>query len=305
MLGYGNGQYGVGNAAMGGYGGQGGGLPGGAAAGNQLNTSLGNYLNPAFGGLSALAAGQVGQAGMAAQNGIPANVQMALGQLQGNMQGPQGTQGGLYGQLGGLGMAQMGQAGLMGAGFNQINGANGNYNSAYNNALQAQMGFLNNQQGRAMQQNSDAQFGRGQLGTSGGALQTQAMAQGFGLADAQAQQYAASQGLAAQGQALTQGNSMLNNAFGNYNNSANLSNNMYNNIYTQNSAQNPLYAPAVGDPAGAQMIAFVDMTKVWAALGGGGLSSPSQKEAAHVAAVGLTARQDGASSFLTLRVVLR
>lgn len=225
-------------AGYGGYNGQQQSGPSNSA--NQLNTNLGNYLNPAFGGLGALAAGQVGQAGMASQGGIPANIQQALMGLQGNMQGPQGTQGGLYGQLGGMAGMQMGQGMLAGQGFNQIMGANGNYNSAYNNALQAQMGFLNNQQGHAMQQNSDAQFQRGQMGTSGGALQTQAMAQGFGLADAQAQQYAASQGLAAQGQALGQGNAMLGNAFGNYNNSANLSNNMYNNIYTQNSSQNQI-----------------------------------------------------------------
>ena len=79
-----------------------------------------------------------------------------------------------------------------------LNGANGNYNSAYNTSLNAQMGLLNHQQGLAMDANNTGQFARGQLGTTGGGLQTTALAQGFGLADLQAQQNAVSQGLAAQ-----------------------------------------------------------------------------------------------------------
>lgn len=242
-----------GNRANYGGSGRGGYTPNNSAGGstgggpNSLNTNLGNYLNPAFGGLGALGAGMVGQAGMAANGGIPGNIQQALGGLNYyTNNGPQGTQANLYGQSGGLAGMQMGQGMLAGQGMNQITGANANYQSAYNNALQSQMSFLNNQQGRAMQQSSDAQFGRGQMGTTGGGLQTQAMAQGFGLADAQAQQYAASQGLAAQGQALSSGNAMMSNAFGNYNNSANIQGNLYNNIFNQNgSMNNTMYNRAV------------------------------------------------------------
>jgi hypothetical protein len=70
-------------------------------------------------------------------------------------------------------------------------------------------------------------------------------------------------------------------------------------------SQNPFYGQAVSDPSGAQVVGFVDLTKVWAALGGSALSTPSQKEAQHLAAVGFTARQDGGTSSFTLRVVLR
>ena len=70
-------------------------------------------------------------------------------------------------------------------------------------------------------------------------------------------------------------------------------------------SQDPLFGQAVGDPNGAQLVGFVDLTKVWAAVGASALSTPSQKEAEHLAAVGFTAQQDGSSSSFTLRVVLR
>ncbi len=70
-------------------------------------------------------------------------------------------------------------------------------------------------------------------------------------------------------------------------------------------SQDPLFGPAVGDPTGAQVVGFVDLSKIWAAIGGQALSTPSQKEAEHLAAVGFTSRQDGSTSSFTLRVVLR
>jgi hypothetical protein len=70
-------------------------------------------------------------------------------------------------------------------------------------------------------------------------------------------------------------------------------------------SQDPLFGQAVGDLNGAQLVGFVDLTKVWAAVGGAALGTPSQKEAEHLAAVGFTDRQDSSTSSFTLRVVLR
>ena len=66
-----------------------------------------------------------------------------------------------------------------------------------------------------------------------------------------------------------------------------------------------LYDQAVADPATAEVIGFVDLSRVWKALGSGALDTPSQKEAVSLAAIGLTGRHSGGDSSFTLRVVLR
>jgi Protein of unknown function (DUF3352) len=68
---------------------------------------------------------------------------------------------------------------------------------------------------------------------------------------------------------------------------------------------NPLYSQAVGDATGAQLVGFVDLTKVWAAMGASTLHTPSQLEAEHLAAVGFTERAGGDTSSFTVRLVIR
>jgi len=65
----------------------------------------------------------------------------------------------------------------------------------------------------------------------------------------------------------------------------------------------PLYSQAVQDAAGAQLVGFVDLTKVWAALGSTALRTPAQLEAEHLAALGFTEHSSGTSSSFTLRLV--
>jgi Protein of unknown function (DUF3352) len=72
-----------------------------------------------------------------------------------------------------------------------------------------------------------------------------------------------------------------------------------------NFAANPLYGEAVADPASAEMLGFVDLTRVWKAIGARKLTTPSQKEVENIAAIGFTGRHDGGSSSFTVRIVLR
>ena len=154
-------------------------------SGGSFNVNLGQGLNTAFGN------------GTNLLNSSYQNIQN-----QGPTQAPTGTQAYLQSLLGQNN--QLTQAGssqlnnpLIGQAYGQagnlLNSANSTYNSAYQNALNPAMQQLNYQQGLQTNANNNLQFEQGRLGTSGGALQTQAMAQGFGLADLQAQQNAVSQ----------------------------------------------------------------------------------------------------------------
>lgn len=210
---------------------------GNGSPGNSFNMNMGPYLGPTASGLGVLAGQSTGQAGMYAQGNLPTGLTSAYNNaaMWGNpVMLPQGTQGSLYGMAGGLAGMMGGMGGVAGAGMGLINGANGTYQGAYNNSLQAQMAVLNNQQGIQTAANNDNLYSTGRMGTSGGALQTQAMAQGFGLADAGAQGIAAQTGLAAQGQALGYGNALTSNAFGNFNNASAVGSNLYSDIYNQN-----------------------------------------------------------------------
>lgn len=248
-----------------------------------LGTSLSPGFNGAFGGFGDLAGQATGMAGQTLQGGLPSNVQGAMSNY-GNWMGqtPQSTNPMLQGVFGGNQFAQGGAANLMGAGFNQLNNpligqannaagglmnsAGANYNLAYNSSLQGQLAAL--QPGMQQQMNSlqSQQFGRGQLGTSGGALQTQAMATGFGNAMLNAQNNAVGQanntmgmtgnlaglfsGIGANQMGL--GNSLLSNALGQFNNTSNIGSNISNSIFGQNQAiQNMGYNQALGN-IGAQ-----------------------------------------------------
>ncbi len=65
-----------------------------------------------------------------------------------------------------------------------------------------------------------------------------------------------------------------------------------------------LFRRAVANPSGAQVLVFVDLTKVWATMEQSG-STPADKEATQVAAVGFSASDDNGSTDLTVRVVFR
>jgi hypothetical protein len=67
---------------------------------------------------------------------------------------------------------------------------------------------------------------------------------------------------------------------------------------------NVLYDEAVADPATAEVIVFVDMTQVWKTMGDK-LITASDKEAAHIAAIGFSGRHQGGDSANTLRIILR
>jgi hypothetical protein len=174
----------AGNAANSGntWGASGVGGVGAQFANGQLNTSAGGY-NPMVSGYQNLGAQQLGMAGM----GTPGNVTAGYNNYMNTLGGAQAYAG--AGQNTGLGM--------MNAGANMFNSAGTNYNSAYNTSLNAGLAALN----PAIQQQSDAllnsNFERGQAGTSGGALNTQALQNSFNTADLQVQQNAVNQGLAA------------------------------------------------------------------------------------------------------------
>jgi hypothetical protein len=178
----------------------------GSSFANGTGTLSAGGFNPgAFQGLTNTALGSAGQyAGGGLPQGVAAagnNYMSALGGAQGNAQ---------TGMAGGMGM--------YGAGANLVGGANGTYNSAYNTSLSAAQQAL--QQPFQQQTNAlrNQQFETGMSGTSGGALQTQALATGQGQAELQAQQNAVSQANTAQSNALGYGTNLMNSGLGQFGN---------------------------------------------------------------------------------------
>jgi hypothetical protein len=167
--------------------------------------SAGGFNPSAFQGLTNTA---LGSAGQYAGGGLPQGVASAGNNLMSALGGAQGN-------------AQTGAAGgmsMFGAGANLVGGANGTYNSAYNNSLSAAQQAL--QQPFQQQTNAlrNQQFETGMSGTSGGALQTQALATGQGQAELQAQQNAVSQANSAQSIALGYGSNLMNSGLGQFGN---------------------------------------------------------------------------------------
>ena len=68
-------------------------------------------------------------------------------------------------------------------------------------------------------------------------------------------------------------------------------------------ASDPLFAQAVADPDKAQAVVFVDLTKVWKALGDTGASADSLAQAKHVAAVGVSAVSGGGDAAVVVRII--
>lgn len=232
----------------------------------QVNNQLTGGLNLANTGLGQAAAGSAGLAN--AQNGqLPQNVNNAINQqAQQNSQVPQGTQGQLNQQLGLQGQVQGSQFGLINSGTQQLNNpltqnlqnaaqtqlntAGQDFNTTYQNSLNSLNAALVNPMQNAEAELANTQFGRGQLGTSGGALQTQAFATGLGQAYMGNQQTAYNEALNAQNSAtanaatlnnsannnLSTANGLLANAYGQFNNTSQLNSNTANSIFGQNSS---------------------------------------------------------------------
>lgn len=232
----------------------------------QVQSQLSGGLNLANTGLGTIAQQQTGLAS-ANPGQLPQNVSNAINQqAQQNSQVPQGTQAQLNQQSGLQGQVQGSQLGLMNAGQQQmtspltgnlqaaaqtqLNTAGQDFNTTYKNSLNSLNAALVNPTQNAEAELANTQFGRGTLGTSGGALQTQAFATGLGQAYMGNQQTAFNEATNAQNSAtanaatlnagannnLSTANSLLANAYGQFNNTSQLNTNTANSIFGQNSS---------------------------------------------------------------------
>lgn len=208
-----------------------------AAPGN-MQSNVDPRLQQAFGGGANLSNQALGQAQQFNSGGLPQNVQDANSQYGQVMQGQNNN----FNQMAqqGLGIYNNGVSpNAYAAQNNQLQQAQSSFGDVYNGSLNNIMGALKPQQDQQAASLSDQQFGRGQMGSSGGALQTKAMYQGFGQADLAAQQQAYGQALQQQqqnvnaataygnmgNQNLLTGTNLLNSAFQQFGmNSQNLSN---------------------------------------------------------------------------------
>lgn len=232
-----------------------------------------NYgaYNPAYTAAGAGAGSAYGMAGQYANGYVPQGYQTALGNVMGATgQQVQGTQGMMspYGagfgqvaqgalQQGAYGLQQMNSPytqALQGASGQAANNATAGYDQVYNQSLNSQLAALQRPEQLAQSNTMDQEFARGQIGSTAGGLQTEAMAQGFGNAalqaqinaTGQAQQYQSQQaGLAGQfgglaNQNMITGNNIASSGFSNYGNAAAGNSNIANSIFNQNQAINQL-----------------------------------------------------------------
>lgn len=231
----------------------------------QVNNNLTGGLNLANTALGTAAAGSAGAAN--AVNGqLPSNVSNAINtQATTNSALPQGTQAQLTGQSNLQGQVQGSEGNLMTAGTaalnnpltanlqsaaqTQLNTAGQDFNTTYQNSLNSLNAALVQPTQQSEAELANTQFGRGTLGTSGGALQTQAFAQGLGQAYLGNQQTAFNEATNAQNSATTNAatlnngansnlstaNSLLADAYGQFNNTSQLNTNTANSIFGQNS----------------------------------------------------------------------
>lgn len=177
--------------------------------GGGWNIGQGGALNGANVGLQNMAQTGTGIADSFLTHGAPAAVtgagNMSQQSLQQQMAALTGGQGGSSALVNAgtnqLGNPLIGQAG--GAASSNIAQAGEDFNSVYNTQLSSLMKQLQLPQQLQMNANQQGQFSRGQLGTTGGGLQTQAMATGFAQGDLAAQQQAQAEALATQGQAVS------------------------------------------------------------------------------------------------------
>lgn len=222
--------------------------------GGNVNLNYGN-LTGVNSGLQGLAGSLVGQA--QGINGLPSNVSGANSYMQsqlGNLSGYQNGNNSAFAQASGaLQPASYNANQFYGAANTQLSAASQDptayANSVYQNLTQQAQPWTDAQTA-ALQ---DSEFGKGQSGTSGGALQTQAFAQGLGTADLQRQVTAQQMGQQQQAQAVSNasslsgaGNALLNNAFSNFNttgaNGANTANSAFGQANTNVNTQSSLSA---------------------------------------------------------------
>lgn len=208
--------------------------PGGTAnaGAGGINSQLGQGLAGNFSGANQFVGNQLGNMG-GATRGLLNSTQTSnnqLGSLFGGIQGQLGQTGQLMNQAQGVFGNGMTSAADQAAMSNMQQGGQ-NFNNVYQGSLSNIMGALRPQQDQQAAAMQDQQFGRGQMGSSGGALQTRAMYQGFGQADLAAQQQAYNQALSQQqqnvnaataysgigNQNLALGGNLMNSAFSNFN----------------------------------------------------------------------------------------
>jgi hypothetical protein len=176
----------------------------------QLNMDPGS-MGGAASGFNNFAGNQLGMANAYGQGGVPQNVSQGFGNYNNQL-----NQSSMFN-----GMGQNTAAGVMGQGANMLGTANANMQGAYNTALTSGQQALNPQ----IQQQSNAllnsNFERGMSGTSGGALQTQALQNSFNTAELQNQSNALNTGQNIFNSTVNAGNSMFNSGagqMGNFNN---------------------------------------------------------------------------------------
>lgn len=237
-----------------------------AAAGNAsagpgtLNSGLNQQLQNAFGGSTNLTNQALGNA-FTSNQGLPQNIQNAAGGLNNAVNQGNANYSNLYGgvnqQLGNTGKLYNAGMGMLNNGVSQsadqsalsnIQQGGQNFNNVYQGSLQNIMGALQPQQQQQLAQSQDQQFARGQMGTSGGALQSKALYQGFGQADLAAQQQAYNQALQQQQQNvnnataysgiannnMAMGGSLLNSAFSQFGNLTGLGSQLTGNQFNMN-----------------------------------------------------------------------
>jgi hypothetical protein len=296
-------------------------------AGNSINLSAGD-LEGARSALSQFATQGVPGAGQ----GIPYGVQQAMWGLQGASRQLPGTNLGGINALNQSGWGQFGQA------QNQLDTAYGGFQpnlqstafrgaatqfqdasmggqDVYNRTLDQLRQQAQPFETRAYDQLQNDQFSRGQMGTTGGGIQTEAFARGLGQADLSRQLQATQsgqqfqqnalgigQGLAGVGQGLAgQGDQLLQSAFGRY---GQLSQQLagYNDTgYQRNAAQNMTQYGRAQDMLGAQtgisglpyQLQGAQLQNVLAALQG---QSGIQQQGLQLFGAGLSAEQAAANA---------
>jgi len=287
-------------------------------SGGGLNINLGAAGNQAYSGFTNLANNSLNKINSGGV-GLPAGVMQALQQLQYSTgQTPQGTQGFLsnVGNQGAGGLINAGTSTLnnplIGQAFgnagNLLNSANGAYSSAYNSALNSQLGVLQNQQDLALNSNNNLEFAQGRLGTSGGALQTKALAQGFGLADLQAQNNAVGLANNAMQTNFLGANTANNIGLGLLNSGGNLLSaggslgaNIGNSIFNQNAAINQIgvnnaNTNFTGQTSGSMLPGQLSLQQLQLALGGISGNTALSNIGNNSAALGLSAYNDIANN---------
>lgn len=170
---------------------------GASMAGNTFNTNLGPGLSAAGSGLQSLAALGTNSALGYMNGGLPSNILGGIGTYNNNFGA---ANSGLLSISNPTGLNQLiGSA--QGGANNLIGTAGADFNSVYNQQYGSLLQQLQLPQQLQMNANRNNQFGMGTLGTTGGALQTSAMATGFGQADLAAAQQAYQQALTTQNSA--------------------------------------------------------------------------------------------------------